>query len=384
MKRLFFPVFMILTCTFCKRHELSKADEIHLKFKWDDIKLSDMIDTVVYVPLETNEESLIGEISQIFFQQNLYYVFDRQQKKVIIFDEKGRYITKLNYNGKGPCEYEYIHDIYVDEQGIIKILSVSDPIKIIEYDIANQSCSETLFRGLAGSSFYPYGDGYLFFLPNGDERLTNRFFLFVVDSTGKVLDKWLPSHSYVGYSLMVNAFSSYKDTILFNKHFDNHIYQILPNKDVSVRYTLNFGKYQIPDDVKKLFQENFDDYLRNSDDYILKLDFFYETSNLLVFSYLTYQGDSPFFALFMKDKKELMLLKPKDDVGIAISNPINLLEDDFFISFLEVSEFLHDKSPPFQKYRDRIYQTYLGLKAAVDTLSETSNPVLIKYKFKSP
>jgi hypothetical protein len=273
--------------------------------------------------------------------------------------------------------------MHVDEQGIIKILSITNPIKIIEYNLTDQSCNDFLFKELSGDRFYPYNDGYLFFSPNGSEQATNRFFLFVTDSTGRIRNKWLPSHDYIQYSLRVNAFSSYDDTILFNKHFDNQIYQIFPNENISVRYSLNFDKYQIPKKVKESFQKEFSHFLKNTDDYILSLDFFYETRNLLVFSYLVQQGGTPFFNLYVKDRKELIVLMPKDDLGIAISAPVNLLEDGYFISFIDVSEFLFDKSSLYEEYRNRMYKNYFGLQSAVTMLHETSNPILIKYKFKT-
>lgn len=379
---LIFIIFIFYACNFPGTHGSASESEIQLKFECDTIRFSDIIDTILFIPLQTTDKSIIGKISRIFLQQDKYYIFDEQQKKVVVFDQTGKYVSHLDKNGKGPCEYTDIHDIYVNSQGIVKILSNSNPIQIIEYDLKSDSCTSVSFRELMGYGFYPYDTGYLFFSPNGDERPEYRFFLLATDSTGKVLNKWLPSHPYVEYSLPVKAFGSYKDTVLFNKHFDNHIYQISPDKELSVRYTLNYGRYQIPEEEKVMFQKSFQYYLDHADGYILVLDFFYETPGLLVYSYLTHQGDSPFFALFMKDKKELMVLRPKDDIAIAISDPVNLLEDGFFISFLDVSDFLYDKSAPYEGWRNRLYKIYPGLKPAVENLSETSNPVLIKYKFK--
>ncbi|MDR1115438.1 MAG: 6-bladed beta-propeller [Tannerella sp.] len=382
MKQLIYLIFILFICYACNfpgTQGSAGESEIQLKFECDTIRFSDMIDTIMYIPLQTNDKSIIGKISRIFFQQNKYYIFDAQQKKVVVFDETGKYISQLNKNGKGPCEYVDVRDIFVNRRGIVKILSSSNPIQFIEYDLKSDSCKSVSYGELTGYRFYPYDAGYLFFSPIGDGRPNYRFFLFAADSTGKVLNKWLPSHPPVEYSLPVKAFGSYKDTVLFNKHFDNHIYQISPDKEISVRYTLNYGKYQIPEKVKAMFRKSFQYYLENSDGYILVLDFFYETPDLLVFSYLTHQGDSPFFALFVKDKKELIVLRPKDDIAIAVSDPVNLLDDGFFISFLDVSDFL-DASD--EGWKNRLYKIYPGLESAVENLSEISNPVLIKYKFK--
>ena len=372
-------ILILLACASCKNDRTDDhGQEIQLRFEFDDIEFSEWIDSIQFIPLQTNDESLIGKISDIFFQQNKYFVFDEQQKNVVIFDKKGKYLSKIDSKGQGPCEYENIRDLYVDERGTVKIMSHSNPAKIIEYSTENHSCKETVFHEIMCSNFYPYNNGYVFFSSHGNDLPSEQFFLFATDSKGEVEHRWLPSYEYTSYTIRADPFSSYNDLILFNKYFDNRIYQISPNREVSTRYVLNFGKYQLPDDVRETFLESSQALRECAEDYVTQLYFFYETSDLLVFSYLVQNGGTPLFNLFVKDEKKLTVLEATDHMAIAMSSPVNKIEDDFFISFLDVSDI-----PDDEWYRNMLFNKYPSLKSVVEGLTDMSNPILVKYRFKS-
>lgn len=43
---------------------------------------------IKYVPLETTDSSLIGNIDKILYQNNKYYILDKVEKKILVFDGK--------------------------------------------------------------------------------------------------------------------------------------------------------------------------------------------------------------------------------------------------------------------------------------------------------
>lgn len=50
-------------------------------------------DSVTFVPLETNERSLISSITKILYKNETYYIFDKVQAMIFLFDDNGSYIT---------------------------------------------------------------------------------------------------------------------------------------------------------------------------------------------------------------------------------------------------------------------------------------------------
>lgn len=71
-----------------------------------DKKLSEIVEQVILIPLETKEESLIGRIDKLMEYKGLYYILDRDSRKgLIIFDSNGKFINCIDAKGKGPGEF---------------------------------------------------------------------------------------------------------------------------------------------------------------------------------------------------------------------------------------------------------------------------------------
>ncbi len=70
----------------------------------DTLKASYFADTIIYVPLETNEESLIRMIEKIWVNDSLVLIYC-EQAGILLFRHNGQFIRKIGKRGKGPGEY---------------------------------------------------------------------------------------------------------------------------------------------------------------------------------------------------------------------------------------------------------------------------------------
>ena len=57
----------------------------------NEINLSQFVDSISYVKLETNEKSFLGQITEIKIKDNFIYVADRSQQSIFIFNLKGEF-----------------------------------------------------------------------------------------------------------------------------------------------------------------------------------------------------------------------------------------------------------------------------------------------------
>ncbi|MDR2119830.1 MAG: 6-bladed beta-propeller [Tannerella sp.] len=79
--------------------------------KPDEASVFDYFKSVELIPLETNQDVLIGQLRKIIFHNGRYYTFDRQQQTVHVFDDKGKFIFKIDGRGQGPDEYPSLDDM---------------------------------------------------------------------------------------------------------------------------------------------------------------------------------------------------------------------------------------------------------------------------------
>lgn len=83
-----------------------------------DLKLSDLVESVEYIPLETKDECLISVNSyyQTFdVSDNYILLFSSQLNTVYLFRRNGKFVCQVGRQGQGPAEYLWASNVYIDE-----------------------------------------------------------------------------------------------------------------------------------------------------------------------------------------------------------------------------------------------------------------------------
>ena len=93
------------------------------------LNLSDYATDIRYVPIETQESSLIGGMRQIVYENEQIIISD-DINNCYLFDNNGKFIRKIGSAGRGPNEYLYIPRVYVHNN----LIFLNDRSKLIIYD----------------------------------------------------------------------------------------------------------------------------------------------------------------------------------------------------------------------------------------------------------
>lgn len=102
--------------------------------------------------LETTDESLLARVSKVVSYKNEYYLLDRSQKRLYVFDGNGRYMRCIGAVGAGPGEYVHLSDFTIDEEnGRVAILDA--PSNIYLYDLQgnfleSKKLDKSMFRSI--------------------------------------------------------------------------------------------------------------------------------------------------------------------------------------------------------------------------------------------
>ncbi len=286
-----FFIFFLLVCA-CTRTGVQKSfpDDgitITCNFEVNKTDIATLIDGAIeYIPLETTRESMIGKISNIRCGQNKYFIMDEQQKSIVVFSNKGKHISTINRKGGGPCEYYDLYDMRLNRNNMVEILGNSNPVTLIQYDQDYSQCRELQTEDkISANQFMPIDSGYVFLQAIGAFEKEKQYFIFITDGKGKIEKKHLPSHRLTGYSINnSNSFYMLDDTVMFYMPRDKHIYQITKQGGMSIRYSVDYGKYHLPDEVNELYERNLDQYIEQSQNYASGPSDICETHTYLYFS----------------------------------------------------------------------------------------------------
>ena len=141
---------LIALCLFScggKSHQSKKLETISINGNIRQVlNLSSFVDTIEFIPLETNDENLIGKVNRIFYRNGKYYLRTTQgmmNGKLSVFNKTGKYLWGLNRKGQGPGEYTDFEDFSIADNGNIIIPTIK---KIITYDSLGHFLSENRFE----------------------------------------------------------------------------------------------------------------------------------------------------------------------------------------------------------------------------------------------
>lgn len=358
---------------------------ISFNFKNDQTKydaLFNLIDSIEVVKLETNNESLIGSISKVLFDENYIYILDEYQSNSIFkFTKTGYFVLKISNTGKGPGEYLSLSDFILQSNKLV-LLDDASP-KIMYYSKNGDFISELSTKTVA-SNFEEIDTNY-FCMFNGNitTPFSNRN-ISIIDSEGNILRNMMKIQPFS----KDKHFSLYKPTdyfgeeLLYTNIFSSNIFSIAKDTFL-IKYHLDFGKNSL-DEGFLLANEvlNAGELLLaiNTNDIVNSIDYFNEIQNYFYFQCLK-KGEI-FHCYYNKDKNKPYIFNYQSfpDWLKSVYRPFIYSNENMFISVLEPdyieiikNEYLKDISENniFSKLKPAIIQTDIS-----------DNPLIITYHFK--
>ena len=84
-----------------------------MKTENSPIRLSEVADSIRYIPLETSDSCLVGSVDKMLrTAKGEYILVDKEKSRAIyVFDAAGHFLNRIGKCGKGPAEYSMIEDV---------------------------------------------------------------------------------------------------------------------------------------------------------------------------------------------------------------------------------------------------------------------------------
>ncbi len=258
-------------------------------------KASTYIESVQYIPLETNNENIIGNVTKMILSSNYIHIYDSQTNNVYQFDYKGKFVRKIGATGNGPNEYVRISTFSVNPKTGDIAIYCEIKQSIIEFTSEGLPISERKL-GFVCSDFIHYKDGYMFYggrFPNQNifkDIFPEQYRLVNIDADNEIVEKYLPT-TYKE-ELLRTAITSERNCLyythdnelrLFEKS-NGLIYDV--NNNMKSIYVVDFYKYTIP--VAFFYDPDIGekDIQRIEKSDCCYLSSFFETDNYIYLSYV--------------------------------------------------------------------------------------------------
>lgn len=382
-----FTLFLV-RCTF--NHENEKIPVVNETVYVDMEEIKDIavtkakyLKSTKYVQLETNINSLIGEITKIVLGDNRIFILDQFiSKAVFIFDFEGQFVNKIDCRGESPEEYIDILNIYYDKlDSTINIIAPTQYTKIMSFNkdggiLLKQIPVNMKFfeiqRNKArlyiiNSNSLPTVSGRSFDLTILSDRLEKMYTAFPIKAEleGRLC------------SIRKGLYENYKGDIFYSPKMSTDVYKV--NSDtLSHIIQYDFGKYNCPDEFKQLQYLTYPSKI-NVNDYITEIRDFYETENYYE-AIILHRGS---YKMIIYDKQE-----KKCELFSLIDSPLLLdgfglwsgISDHYMIATKEVNSYVSLFNNIEYSHKESIKELKKLFKRP---LNEDDNPIIILYDLDS-
>ncbi|PKP38340.1 MAG: hypothetical protein CVT97_01895, partial [Bacteroidetes bacterium HGW-Bacteroidetes-14] len=258
------------------------------------VSLSEVASDIRYIPLETNVESVLGNIEGIKFSKGKIYISDSKYS-ISIFTEEGKFIKKFSRVGRGPEEYVDISTFQVnDTDGGIVILERSG--RIIRYDADGNFVElyDKLNPKANNLSFVTISDFFVtswFQTSRQEGQMEFKYGVTAyVDSLNILSEKKIRSFSSMKVQQVDGRMMGFmkidppylikhKDEVKFIMSECDTIFGIDSKGKISNKYILIYGKYQAPKHM------DFDTYNNDESDFATLSTQFFETDRFLLLNF---------------------------------------------------------------------------------------------------
>ncbi len=225
------------------------AIEGNVQLQWNEF-----VESVEIIPLETNENSLVGTLNAGIVNDDRIYIFDFKQQILLSFDLTGKFIRQIGQRGAGPSEYLEIRDFCVTNDRIY----ILDFRKMHSFDkISGEHVDSWPLNMSKGFNpvriFVVDKEHYYLWCSNPDvwDRTQGEYYRMREIKNGKMSTEYF---KFEYRSSEDQRFYSCGDYSAYLKPIDGEYTVYKLTKDsLYARFSIDFGKYAIsPKEVEEL------------------------------------------------------------------------------------------------------------------------------------
>ena len=393
---LFLAVF-ILSCS-DEHNELATIDVADAFENQMEVKLSEFVTEVTYIPLETIKESYISDYPAVKVGDYIIVRNAGSGMPLLLFNRSdGKFIRTIGKVGRGPDEYSFPEkDYYNTGKNIVYTngykhneTKVFDITGSFLYSFSRPEIAEPSVKGGKHSiSFGTYLDdeNYVSFIDNYTGAIKTKLVIFNKDSIRKTFPnylKWgdrdLTKNRRPGFN--TTYFIRWNNNLYFKEIFNDTLFHVTA-EELKPRLVFKMGKYGLSYEDQQKISPSFG---QISSEYFLITDI--DENSRFIFFCLSYYHNKKYIGFFDKKLKTTTICQETPEYKSALVDDINDFMPIIPLDFTLENEMIAVLSPIeilqwLKNNQDKATRLRVEMQWLND-LTETSNPVIVIAKCKN-
>ena len=357
------------------------------------ILLSDIIDSITYIPLETNENFMLGTIRKNFICSENYILFDNTDYKKYLFSRSGKYIAQIGNVGAGPGEYLYYgtHKAHIDEKNSQVIIVTSYPRRSMYYDFNGKFLKSIPlpFENLIGDIEYYNSNIYNFYLVKESNMGKVPYTYTVLDTAFNIITQKIKPVQFsrklesFGVSA-IPLFSQYmynNQVHIMENMLNDTLYMVNDDFTFVPKYIFNSGKYGVTADIRG---DNGIRFLQKSNDCVMLYSMFETDDNLFIL--YEYQGKSIPICFNKKENKVVRITASSSGIPNDYDGGLDFWpqyqNNKQLIAFYDAHKLIEHKKNANKYNLKGSEESLFRFDKMVSNLESDDNPVIVIVKLK--
>jgi hypothetical protein len=309
------------------------------------VSFDDAIEDYKFIKLGPIDDGFLTSIDQILTHKEHFYIMDKNQHKLFVFNEKGEFVRKLAAQGDGPMEYSFMGPVQIDVKNDRIYLSDQRKAQFLVYDL------DLEFVKSIKTPVITFKDFKLF--PEENKILLDfMYWSFMANDVNNFyslgffeLEPFTFIEGYLPYNEKRHDKGNIYQTLfgtseqLYFRMYDPTFYAFDLSQESKVypRYQLQFKEgFVDPEAIENTPREEISNKLFRNTPEVMHIQHLQATDQYLHFEYQTGLPFKGHYVVYdLKNKKTIRLETDKKDMRL-IQYPIATYQD-YFISVVDVS-----------------------------------------------
>lgn len=364
-------ICIINTC--CQNNNTNKCEVISIDIdSRNKVSFFEIFSRIDIIKLETNENSLINEVSKIVVQNDNYYIFDSKALSVIAFNSKGNFLFRINNQGLGPKQHQKISDFGIYNNKITLLSTMDGTIHF--YNLHGNFINRIKLPKVRGAyRFLNFINSDSIALWTTDYENKLKFYSISKNNIFKECIKEPTNNIFYEFKTPVFPYQKF-----FTRTFDNNVNEITTKCELIPAYKWDFGNLN---NNPKIFETKKS---YNSDYQLYEFAKKIYSSEVVNYFFGASGGNSMFLytQIHRKNRNINILYNKKNSKKYVFEKTI---EGAYFYPIYWTSEYVIGTIPQSIAKVDEVLPNKIldNKNASIKKLiNEFDNPILIKYYFK--
>ena len=252
-----------------KTADIAVIDVINNIGKYQDVSVSEMVSEFEYIPLETNENCLIGGVLNMFVTPSHIFIhgFEGEGGGMLLpgrshlyaFGRDGRFISEIGRVGQGPGEYQNISGLFIDDKNQLMYIETFSTLLEYSYDgVFRRSITKPLSLNESPVNEVMFVRDNLFIGHYPNHRGNELYTFLLFDESGRVI-KTFDNHVKFnrtgnGVSIEGRAMLPFRlsESVYVKEIANDTLFRLNEQDELIPRFVFDLGKYTCSQDKREI------------------------------------------------------------------------------------------------------------------------------------